>query len=55
MIKRGITLSLMCTSVLCSQELVNLSGITVTATRTETATVSLPLSIEKKREQRDRT
>ena len=48
MIRRGITLSLMCASVLYAEELVNLSDITVTATRVETATVSLALSIEKK-------
>ena len=48
MIKRGITLSLMCASVLYAEELVNLSDITVTATRTETTTVSQALSIEKK-------
>lgn len=48
MIKRGITLSLMCASVLYAEELVNLSDITVTATRVETATVSQALSIEKK-------
>ncbi|MCF6245088.1 MAG: TonB-dependent receptor [Sulfurovum sp.] len=48
MIKRGITLSLLCATVLYAENLVNLSDITVTATRVEMPTVVQPLSIEKK-------